>query len=433
MKLKDHTFTIKTERAILFSVILPDAREEDPIEELRLLSEAAGASVIHTLTQNRINVDPKYYLGKGKATELSNLSKELDADVLICDDDLSPAQVKNLEKLTGRKVIDRSEVILDIFATHARTRQAKLQVELAQLEYTRPRLKRMWTHLSRIEGGIGTRGPGEKQLEVDKRIIAKKIYDLRRKLHEIEERQERIVASRKEFFTVSIVGYTNAGKSTLMNVLTDAHTHVEDKLFATLDTKTGVCNLDSGLKILISDTVGFIRKLPHHLVSSFKATLEETRNADLLLHVVDTSSSNVFRQIEAVNAVLKELKCDEKPVILVLNKIDAVNDESVIPLIKNRFANSVAISAKNRQGVWGLKQKIEEILEHDFIEVELSCSPANGKLIAYLHEHTHILSSQFYDQVVIFRLLLDNKLLKKLHTMYGDIHIKVKERQLGLG
>lgn len=426
MKLKDTAFTVRAERAILFRVMLSEERTdgEEPLEELLRLAETAGANVVHTVVQNRASIDPVYYIGKGKALELARIAKELDVDVLICDDDLAPAQVKNLEKVIDEKVIDRSELILDIFATRAKTFQAKLQVELAQLEYTKPRLKRMWTHLSRIEGGIGTRGPGEKQLEVDKRIVARKIHYLREKLHEIEKRQERLVASRKEFFTVSIVGYTNAGKSTLMNVLTDSGAFVEDKLFATLDTKTSVCKLDNGEKILVSDTVGFIKKLPHHLVASFKATLEEARHADLLLHVVDVSSPVVNRQIEAVNIVLKELGCDKKPTIMVFNKIDAVKDESAVPLLRAHYKNCVIISAKTHQGMDELKRKIVEMLERNLVDLEISCSAGNGKLIAYLHEHTRIISSRFEDERATFRLLMEDKLLQKLRALEDDIQIK---------
>jgi len=426
VKLKDTAFTVRAERAILFRVMLSEDRNsgEEPLEELQRLAETAGATIVHTMVQNRVSIDPVYYIGKGKAIELSRLAKEMDVDVLICDDDLTPAQVKNLEKVIDEKVIDRSELILDIFATRAKTFQAKLQVELAQLEYTKPRLKRMWTHLSRIEGGIGTRGPGEKQLEVDKRIVSKKIHDLRKKLHEIEKRQERLVASRKEFFTVSIVGYTNAGKSTLMNALTEIDTFVEDKLFATLDTKTSVCKLENGKKFLVSDTVGFIKKLPHHLVSSFKATLEESRHADLLLHVADTSSTVIHSQIESVNTVLKELECDKKPTIMVFNKIDAVKEDAVIPLLRSRYKDCVMISAKTHQGIEDLKRKIIEMLEKNFIDVELSCSTANGKLIAYLHEHAHIVSSRFDDERATFHLLMEDKLLQKLRMLDDGIQIK---------
>ncbi len=426
MKLKDNSITVRAERAILFRVLLGKDRsdEEEPLSELCRLAETAGAKVVQKVAQNRSEIDPVYYIGKGKASELAEAAVELDADVLICDDDLSPSQVKNLEKVIGRKVIDRSELILDIFATRASTFQAKLQVELAQLEYTKPRLKRMWTHLSRIEGGIGTRGPGEKQLEVDKRIISRKIHFLRKKLHEIEKRQERLVESRKEFFTVSIVGYTNAGKSTLMNALTDVGAFVQDKLFATLDTKTGVCKLENGQKVLISDTVGFIQKLPHHLVSSFKATLEEARHADLLLHVVDVSSPVTHKQIAAVGSVLKELGCDNKPTIIVFNKIDLLKDVSAVPLLQTNYKDCVVISAVTHQGIAELKRRILETIERYFLCVDLSCSPGNGKLIAYLHGHAHIMSEQYVEEQVTFRLLIDKKIVQKIQAMDDSVQIK---------
>ncbi|MBF8275320.1 MAG: hflX [Candidatus Brocadiaceae bacterium] len=426
MKLKDNSITVRAERAILFRVLLGRDRsdEEEPLSELCRLAETAGAKVVQKMAQNRSEIDPVYYIGKGKASELAEAAIELDADVLICDDDLSPSQVKNLEKVIGKKVIDRSELILDIFATRASTFQAKLQVELAQLEYTKPRLKRMWTHLSRIEGGIGTRGPGEKQLEVDKRIVSRKVHFLRKKLHEIEKRQERLVESRKEFSTVSIVGYTNAGKSTLMNALTDVGTFVQDKLFATLDTKTGVCKLENGQKVLISDTVGFIQKLPHHLVSSFKATLEEARHADLLLHVVDISSPVTHKQIAAVESVLKELGCNNKPTIIVFNKIDVLKDVSVIPLLQNNYKDSVMISAMTHQGIDELKRRILETIERHFLCVDMTCSAGNGKLIAYLHGHANIMSEQYIEEQVTFRLLIDKKIVQKIQAMDDTVQIK---------
>jgi len=243
VELKRTDLSVRAERAILLYTLLhKDKKEEAPLEELKSLAETAGAKVLDSVVQRRRKVDPSHYIGKGKVSQLAELCKDKEIDVVICDDDLAPAQVSNLEKIIDTKVIDRSELILDIFAARAKTAQAKLQVELAQLEYTRPRLKRMWSHLSRIEGGIGTRGPGEKQLEVDKRLVSKRVLTLKKRLAQVTDRRKRQAKSRKEHTTVSLVGYTNSGKSTLMNRLTEAGVLVEDKLFATLDTKTSICD-----------------------------------------------------------------------------------------------------------------------------------------------------------------------------------------------
>ena len=263
------------------------------------------------------------YLGKGKVDELKQLVDANDADVIMFDNDLSPAQTRNLEEATGVKVLDRTELILDIFASRAQTHQARLAVELAQLQYSLPRLKRMWTHLSRLKMGIGMRGPGEKQLEVDRRLVEKRIDDLRSELKTIERRKEREVAGRSDRMTVSLVGYTNAGKSTLLNALTGADVLAENKLFATLDTRTRRWQLPGWGPVLLSDTVGFIRDLPHHLIASFKATLEEARQADLLLHVADASNPAASEQIAVVYEVLEELGIEAKDTLLVLNKVDA--------------------------------------------------------------------------------------------------------------
>src|SRR5205807_3410305 len=300
----------------------------DPLDELRGLATTAGAVVVGGILQKRERIVPATYIGKGKLEELQAEVEAQDADVVIFDNDLSPAQVRNLEKATGVKVIDRSELILDIFASRARSVAARLQVELAQLEYALPRLRRMWTHLSRYKGGIGLRGPGETQLEEDRRIVGQRIRDLRDRLAHVQKRKEREVASRREEHTVSLVGYTNAGKSTLMNALTGAGVYVEDKLFSTLDTRTRQWHLKEWGRVLLSDTVGFIRDLPHHLVASFKATLEEARQSRLLLHVVDASSPVAEEHIKAVNQILKELGCEQKPILLVLNKVDRVGDLS---------------------------------------------------------------------------------------------------------
>src|SRR5262245_13938652 len=297
--LQREELTVQRERAILVGVALPDRPwlTEDPLEEIRGLAESANANIVGGLTQKRHDLIPGTYIGKGKLQELAELTQAVDADVVIFDNDLSPAQTRNLEKATSIKVLDRSELILDIFASRARSAEARLQVELAQLEYSLPRLKNLWTHLGRIKGGIGLRGPGETQLEEDRRLVDLRIRDLKHKLGEVQARKEREVRSRREEHTVSLVGYTNAGKSTLMNRLTGAGVYVEDKLFSTLDTRTRQWHLKDWGRVLLSDTVGFIRDLPHHLVASFKATLEETRQARLLLHVVDASSPASEEQI----------------------------------------------------------------------------------------------------------------------------------------
>lgn len=420
---------LRAERAILIGALLPENRmeEEVPLCELQRLTETAGAKIIEAVVQKRQCIDPAYYIGKGKAMELASLCSSMDIDVIICDDDLSPAQVRNLERVINTKVVDRSELILHIFATRAKTNQAKLQVELAQLEYTLPRLRRMWTHLGRIEGGIGTRGPGEKQIESDRRIVAKKINNLKRKLHEAEKRKARLVEARRDYFTVSLVGYTNAGKSTLLNVLTDADAFVEDKLFSTLDTKTRMCKLSEGCKVLISDTVGFIRKLPHQLVTSFHATLEEVRSADLLLHVVDISSPVAVEQADAVNAVLNELGCRDKLTIIVLNKADAIRDESLSTLFRNKYNDCILVSALKGEGLPELKQRILEHLGKNQVEINLKCSTENGKLIAYLFENGRILSREFMDEAATFHVLISKRHLAKLYELGNDdIQIEAK-------
>src|SRR5947208_5017525 len=318
--------SVRQERAVLVSVALPSRPwvGTDPLDELTGLATTAGAVIVGGLLQRLRQVHPATYVGKGKVAELTDLVKATDADVVVFDNELSPAQVRNLEKATGVKVLDRSELILDIFATRARTHEARLAVELAQLEYSLPRLKQMWSHLSRQVGGgggIGTRGPGETQLEVDRRLVDARVRDLKARLAEVQARKQREVRTRREEHTVSLVGYTNAGKSTLMNALTGAGVVAKNQLFSTLDTRTRQWAIKDWGRVLLSDTVGFIRDLPHHLIASFKATLEETRQARLLLHVVDASNPAAEEQIKAVNGVLKELGCGDKPPLPVLNKL----------------------------------------------------------------------------------------------------------------
>ena len=310
---RDRQQSVDNESAILVGVVFPDTPPaDDPLAELQGLAETAGTTVVGRMTQRREKAVGATYLGTGKLDELAALVKSLEADVILFDNELSPAQTRNIEIATCVKVLDRTELILDIFASRAQTYESRLAVELAQLEYSLPRLKRMWTHLSRLKMGIGMRGPGEKQLEVDRRLVEKRIHELRTELARIEKRKERQVAARRGHMTVSLVGYTNAGKSTLMNTLTDAGVKAKDQLFATLDTRTRRWQLPHWGPVLLSDTVGFIRKLPHRLVTSFKATLEETRQADLLLHVADASNPEFFNQVTAVFRVLGELGIEEK-------------------------------------------------------------------------------------------------------------------------
>jgi GTP-binding protein HflX len=390
--------TVRRERAVLVSVLLPGRGRigQEPQSELYGLSTAAGAAVVGSLIQKRQRPDAGTYLGHGKVEELKSLVQQTDADVVIFGNELSPAQIRNLEQAVDTKVLDRTELILDIFATRARTHEARLQVELAQLEYALPRLKRMWTHLSRMEGGIGMRGPGEQQLEEDRRIVDRRITELRRKIKHIQQRKEREVASRAGEHRVAIVGYTNAGKSTLMNALTDADMLVADKLFATLDTRTRQWHIDGFGRVLVSDTVGFIRDLPHNLVASFKATLEEVRQADLLLHVVDAASESARDQIDAVNAVLDELGCRTKPTIIVLNKMDAVTDRSYVDVLRAGYPGAVSVSARSGAGLDALQRAVCDTLSQEFLVAEVETAASNGKLLAYLNAHA-IQHSRVYD------------------------------------
>jgi GTP-binding protein HflX len=417
--------SVHLERALLVSVSLPGRPwvSGDPLEELRGLATTAGAMVVGGLLQKRQRVIPGTYIGKGKVEELQQQVEAHEADVVIFDNDLSPAQVRNLEKATNVKVLDRSELILDIFATRARTAEARLQVELAQLEYSLPRLRKMWTHLSRYGGGIGLRGPGETQLEEDRRLVDARIRDLKHRLAEVQARKQREVKSRSEEHTVSLVGYTNAGKSTLMNVLTGAGVLAEDKLFSTLDTRTRQWRLSDWGRVLLSDTVGFIRELPHHLIASFKATLEETRQARLLLHVVDASNPQAEEQIKAVNSVLKEIGCSGKPTLMVLNKSDRVTDRSVLDVLQSQHPRAIIVSAARGKGLDALRDAVIEALSADFADVEVEMGAANGRVHAYLAAHAEIYRQEFEDNRVLLRCWLPKHLVH--HIQEPDVHIRV--------
>ena len=414
---------VQSERAVLVGVLLDKPVDpEHPLDELGGLVATAGARVVAELTQRRERPDQTTYLGKGKLAELAGLCARHDADVVIFDNDLSPAQTRNLERALQTKVLDRSEVILDIFAARARTYEARLAVELAQLEYSLPRLKRMWTHLSRLKMGIGMRGPGEKQLEVDRRLVEKRIHDLTQELDAIHGRKERQVAARGEQLTVSLVGYTNAGKSTLLNALTGASELAEDKLFATLDTRTRRWRLPGWGPVLLSDTVGFIRELPHRLIASFRATLEETRQADLLLHVADASSPLVDQQIAAVRGVLAELGVDDKDTLLVLNKIDAVDDPVRRDQVLARHPHALPISARGGAGLAALARAVSDHLGRAFRDVDVETDPGNGRLLAWLAAHGEVLSRHFSDDRMTIHCRIPAALLGRIDPHDAVIH-----------
>ncbi len=389
--------------AILVSVPDPerDLGKERVLDELNGLVKTAGVTVVGELVQNRERPHPGTCLGKGKMAELKELAEATGAELIIFDNNLSPSQGRNLEQETKRIIVDRSELILDIFATHARTYESKLQVELAQLQYTRTRLKRMWTHLERIDGGIGaSRGPGEKQIETDRRIIDTRIAELKERLKDVEIRRERMVRQRDGHSLVSLVGYTNAGKSTLMRALTGADVYIADQLFATLETRTRTWAIPSWGDVFLSDTVGFVRDLPHSLVASFKSTLEEARQADLLLHVVDASNPEAEQQVATVEQVLQEIGVELRDYILVLNKVDAVDDRSVIDLLRARYTDAISISAATGQGLDRLTALVAEKLGQGYVTAEIETSVGNGKLFAYLAEHAEVTDRQYQDSRV---------------------------------
>ncbi|MEZ6127725.1 MAG: GTPase HflX [Planctomycetaceae bacterium] len=391
---------VSNQKAILCGVFNPDdcPDKETALDELKGLVKTAGVHVVGEIVQFRDNPHPAHCLGTGKLEELKELVADTGAEMVVFDNNLTPSQGRSLEQAIEKPIVDRSEVILDIFATHAQTHEAMLQVELAQLMYFRTRLKRMWTHLERITGGIGAgRGPGEKQLETDRRLIDKRISELKAKLKHVENRRERTVSQRREQQTVSLVGYTNAGKSTLMRALTGADVLVEDKLFATLDTRTRRWSVPNYGEVLLSDTVGFVRDLPHHLVASFRSTLEEARHADLLLHVVDASNPDAERQIHTCYDVLQEIGVDCSNVLLVLNKVDQVADQSMIDVLRRHYEDTITISAATGLGIDRLSEIVAERLSGGFLTVEVETSSGNGKLLSWLTQHADELSREYTD------------------------------------
>lgn len=426
----------RTERAILVSVLVPNTQADlnDPLGELKLLAESAGTKVIDSMIQKRLTLSPGYALGKGKLEELVIRAEEGEADVVIFDNELSPRQIRGLERALDGKVIDRSELILDIFASRARTREAQLQVELAQLQYTAPRLRGLWTHLERIAGagggtaagsvgGVGTRGPGERQIEIDRRIVKDRISHLKREINKIDKRKQREVRSRGDQFTVALVGYTNSGKTTLMNRLTGAHQFAADKLFATLDTKTVRWQIGDNRYALLSDTVGFVRNLPHDLVASFRATLEETIHADLLLHIVDGSSATAWSQMKSVDQVLAGMNCDQIPQISVLNKMDCANDEAMVELLARHRSETVMISALTGEGIEQLEELVVERMGRDMVAVTVRVPHAAGKLLVELDLTGEIDERRYVEEGVELDIRMNRAPFMQLRRRYPELII----------
>ncbi len=400
---------IQLEKVLLVGVIHRLSSEnivKEHLDELQLLVKTAGAKVVGRVTQKISRINPATLIGIGKAKEIISQAKEIDASVIIFDEELSPAQIKNYHKISTKiKILDRNGLILDIFKKHARTKEAKTQVDLAYFEYLLPRLTRQWTHLERQMGGIGTRaGMGETQIEIDRRLIRTRISRLKKELNKIENERATQSLHRKSEYRVSLVGYTNAGKSTLFNSLTGSNVYIKDQLFATLDTTIRKLKLDASHQVLLSDTVGFIRKLPHNLVASFKSTLKEVLEADLIIIVLDISSTEIEEHLETINNVLQQMGANEVPLLHVLNKVDKISDNRKIDKVKRLFINPVVISAENHLMISDLRKRIIEKMESNFQTVEIAIPYGDGKVIANAQTGVKVLERFFQDDVVKLKI-----------------------------
>jgi GTP-binding protein HflX len=389
------------------------------LEELERLVDTAGGVVVGEVTQQIDKPNPATYLGKGKVDELRNEIEARNASLIVFDDELSPSQGKNIEDATGQRVMDRAELILDIFATRARSSEAKMQVELAQLQYMLPRLTRMWAHLEKFRGGIGVRGPGETQLETDRRLINQRIRQLKLRLEDVQKSREVQRSGRRDAFRASLVGYTNAGKSSILRAIgKDPGIFVEDRLFATLDPLTREIDLGESSKVLLTDTVGFIRKLPHNLVASFRATLEEVNEADLLLHVIDASHPNWEEQRQVVDQVLAELGAAEKPVLYVFSKIDLLSEpelEALRERIGNLLPNSaVFVSSATDAGLEPLRRALLAKAREDSQLAEIRMPAENGKLLAEIYRSAGVLDRRSDNGQLLIRARVDEELANRL-------------------
>jgi GTPase len=414
------------EKAVLIGVDLPSREHQAPLayslEELERLAKTAGAKVLKKYSQQIKSVTPSTLMGRGKIEEIQAALGELRADLVIVDEDLTPAQQRNLETAFKVRVVDRSQLILDIFAQRARSNEGKLQVELAQLEYLLPRLTRQWTHLSRLGGGIGTRGPGETQLEIDRRRIRERIGHLKRRLKTVERTRTLQRKERDEvpFATVALVGYTNAGKSTLMNTLTRAGVFVEDKLFATLDPTTRALRLPNGDKVMLVDTVGFINKIPHSLIEAFKSTLEEVRSADLLLHLVDMANPLFEEQIQVVDKVLGEIGAGNIPIVLAPNKIDAVGAVPLAPLKQAKVRDVCPISALTGAGIRELLENVGAILDENKERIHACFSQSQGALVALLRERGRIVQESYDEAGAHITAMVTPKLAGQIRKLLAS-------------